>query len=218
MVKGVNDEVFMEYMQNIFITLWTTLYHRNRVVHEEKQPNPLEIVLAAQSLYCRYKEAYSINYGSNNRCIKSGVEHNTATRHCQLLIKVAGVRNSKCNRSAWAYEAKDLHGVIKLYGVASNNANSTNGAVQEALTEAVITAKNYRFHRILLLTNNKNLVQLLHRFKNPAWHERSLITDMEIFYQSGLVCNLLVVPKCVLDFVYVAAKLAIHKLCIFLSL
>ena len=134
-----------------------------------------------------------------------------------MLIKVAGVRNSKCNRSAWAYEAEDLHGVIKLYGVASNNANLTNGAVQEALIEAVITAKNYGFHRILLLTNNKNLVQLLHRFKNPAWHERSLITDMEIFYQSGLVCNLLVVPKCVLDFVYVAAKLAIHKLCIFLS-
>ena len=75
--------------------------------------------------------------------------------------------------------------------------------------EAVITAKNYRFHRILLLTNKKNLVQLLHKFKNPAWHERSLIADMEILYQSGLVCNLLVVPKCVLDFVYVAAKLAI---------
>ena len=68
--------------------------------------------------------------------------------------------------------------------------------------ETVITAKNYGFLRILLLTNKKNLDQLLHRFKNPAWHERSLIGDMEILYQSGLVCNLLVVPKCVLGFVF----------------
>ena len=65
----------------------------------------------------------------------------------QLLIKIAGVRHSRCNRSAWAYEAKDMQGVIKLYGVASSNASSTNGAVQEALMEAVITANNYGFNR-----------------------------------------------------------------------
>ena len=50
-----------------------------------------------------------------------------------------------------------MQGVIKLYGVASSNASSTTGAVQEALMEAVITANNYGFNRILLLTNNKNL-------------------------------------------------------------
>ena len=87
---------------------------------------------------------------------------------------------------------------------------STNGVVQEALMEAVITAKNYRFHRILFLTNSKNLVQLLNKSMNPAWQERSLIADMEFLYQSGLVCNLLVVSKCDLDFVYVVAKLAIR--------
>ena len=45
MSHSLDDEVFMEYMQNIFITLWTIWYHRNRVVHEEIQPNPLEVVL-----------------------------------------------------------------------------------------------------------------------------------------------------------------------------
>ena len=50
-----------------------------------------------------------------------------------------------------------MQGVIKLYGVASSNASSTTVAVQEALMEAVITANNYGFNRILLLTNNKNL-------------------------------------------------------------
>ena len=63
---NLDDEVFLEYMQNIFITLWTIWY----------------------------KEAYSINYGSNSRCIRSGVEHNIAAGHWQLLIKVAGARNS----------------------------------------------------------------------------------------------------------------------------
>ena len=62
MSHSLDDEVFMEYMQNIFIILWTIWYHRNRVVHEEIQPNPLKVVLIAQNLYCRYKEAYSISY------------------------------------------------------------------------------------------------------------------------------------------------------------
>ena len=87
--NSLDDEVFMEYMQNIFITLWTIWYHRNRVVHEEIQPNPLEVVLIAQNLYCRYKEAYSINYKSNERCIRSGIEHSTA---CRTLV----VANQDC--------------------------------------------------------------------------------------------------------------------------
>jgi len=180
------------------------------VVQEEIQPNPLEVVLTAQNLYCKYKEAYSISNESNRRYFKSRVEHNTAAGHWQLLIKIAGVRNSRCNRSAWAYEAKDMPGVIKLYGVASSNASSTNGVVQDAFMEAVIIANNYGFNRILLLTNNKNLIQLVHRSKTLVGHERSLIADMDILYQSGFVCNLLVVPNCVLDFVNVVAKLAIR--------
>ena len=123
-----------------------------------------------------------------------------------MLIKIAGVRNSKCNRSAWAYEAKDMQGVIKLCGVASSNASSINGAVQEALMEAVITANNYRFNRILFLTNNKNLIQLVHRAKTPAWHERSLMADLDILCQSGFVCNLLVVANCVLDLLMLLQK------------
>ena len=76
--------------------------------------------------------------------------------------------------------------------------------------EAVITANNYRFNRILLLTKNKNMIQLVYRSKTPAWHERSLIVDMDILYQNGFVCNLLVVPNCVLDFVNAAIKMAIR--------
>lgn len=35
----------MEYMQAIFTTLWTIQNHRYMVVHEGKEPNPMEVVL-----------------------------------------------------------------------------------------------------------------------------------------------------------------------------
>ena len=35
------------YLQAIFTTLWTIWNHRNTVVHEGKQPNPMEVILTA---------------------------------------------------------------------------------------------------------------------------------------------------------------------------
>ena len=125
-----------------------------------------------------------------------------------MLIKVAGVRKSRFKKSAWAYEAKDHQRVIRFYGVASSKVESTNGVVQEALMEAVITVRNYGFQRTLILTNSKKLVQLISKSKKPAWQERSLIADLEFLYQNGLLCKLLVIHKVVLDFVYFAANLA----------
>ena len=74
--------------------------------------------------------------------------------------------------------------------------------------ETVITVRNYGFQRTLILTNSKNLVQLISKSKKRAWQERSLIADLEFLYQNGLLCKLLVVHNVVLDFVYFAANLA----------
>ena len=58
------------------------------------------------------------------------------------------------------------------------------------------------------MTTSKDLIQLVSKSKKPAWHERSLIADLDVLYLDGLVCKLLEVPRIVLDFVYNAAAMA----------
>ena len=136
-----NEEGSFEYMQYIFTTLWTIWFHRNMVVHEGKQPNPMEVILTAQTLSCRYKEVFSDQPSPIIRRSRPSNEPSNVTRQSQLLIKIVGTRNPRLKRSAWAFEAKDHQGVIRFYGVHSSNTNTIKGAVQELLMEAVFTVK-----------------------------------------------------------------------------
>ena len=52
----------------------------NKVVHEGKQPNPMEVVPIVQTLSCRYKEVFSNHPGSNNRCCRTLVAVNQGCR------------------------------------------------------------------------------------------------------------------------------------------
>ena len=132
-----------------------------------KEPNSMELVLTAQNLSCRYKEAFSSQSVSNSKCRRTEPKLNAAAGQWQLIIKIAGVRRRKAKRSAWAYEAKNLQGVIMFCGVASSTAISTYGAVQEALVEAAIKARSHGYHRILLLSNSRNLVQSHQQEEEP---------------------------------------------------
>ena len=205
-----NEEGSFEYLQSIFTTLWTIWLHRNTVVHEGKQPNPMEVILTAQTLFCRYKEVFSNRPSPLITRSRPSNEPSNVTGQWQLLIKIARTRNPRLNRSSWAFEAKDQQGVIRFYGVHSSNASTIKGAVQEALSEAVFTIRNHGFKWILTLTNSKDLIQLVSKSKKPAWHERSLIADLDVLYMDGLVCKLLEVPRIVLDFVYNAATMAVR--------
>ena len=49
----------MEYLQASLTTLWTIWNHRNLVVHEGINANPMDVILTAQSLSCRYKESFN---------------------------------------------------------------------------------------------------------------------------------------------------------------
>ena len=180
------------------------------MVHEGKRPNPIEVILIAQTTSCRYKEVFSSQYNPLITRSRPSNEPSNVIGQWQLLIKIVGTRNPRLNRSAWAFEAKDPQGVIRFYGVHSSNASTIKGAVQKALLEAVFTVKNHGFTQILILTNSKDLIQLVTKSKKPAWHERSLIADLDVLYLDRLVCKLLEVPRIVFDFVYNAAAMAVR--------
>ena len=72
---NLKDEVFMEYLQNLFTILWTIWNHRNKVVHEGLSPNPMQVVLTSQSLSCKYKSSFTAQE-SLTRVSNTNVEPN----------------------------------------------------------------------------------------------------------------------------------------------
>ena len=52
------EQANLSYLQFIFTTLWTIWLNRNQVVHEGKCPNPMELILTAQNLVCRYQTEF----------------------------------------------------------------------------------------------------------------------------------------------------------------
>ena len=67
------DQERMENLCSIFTFLWTIWNHRNMVTHDGKTPNPAEVILTAQTLICRFKEAFEtkINHDKPNKGIQS---------------------------------------------------------------------------------------------------------------------------------------------------
>ena len=50
----------IDCLQAVFTFLWTIWTSKNLVTHGDKNPNPLEVILTAQKLFCRYKEAFNM--------------------------------------------------------------------------------------------------------------------------------------------------------------
>ena len=104
------DQDNMKYLQGIFTTLRSIWTYRNLVVHEGKQPNPLEVILTVQSLVCRYAEAFGC---CSTPVHRSGVQSKWVQIPCgpwQLIVKVASARLKRMNRAGYAFEAKTTHG------------------------------------------------------------------------------------------------------------
>ena len=57
----------MRDIHTIFTYLWTIWNHRNLVTHEGKTPKPIEVILTAQSLSCRFQEAYIMTKQSTEK-------------------------------------------------------------------------------------------------------------------------------------------------------
>ena len=133
------DQEMMFYIQSLFILLWTIWNHINKVVHDGINPNPMEVILTAQCLTCRYQDAFSKNQDpdrvKDHQALSCGNGSNW-----QLIIKVVGARRKMSNRGGYAYESTTLQGNIIFTGGASCAAISVHGAIQEAIVEALLKA------------------------------------------------------------------------------
>ena len=95
------------------------------MVHDGITPNPMQVILMAQSLSCRYKEAFTEQSCHTWASRRSVVEPQSAAGPGQLIIKVAGFINKKKKRSAYVYEAINPQGVYVFFGV--NSSVASNG-------------------------------------------------------------------------------------------
>lgn len=110
----------MHYHQAIFITLWT--------IWTQKPGGP----------------CFQQLLDSSHQNADQNWAHQRIGSPWQLIIKIAGAR-----RSGFAYEAKNMQGVIIFYGSLSCAVGSALIAIQEAMVEAAIKARNFGYSQIL---------------------------------------------------------------------
>ena len=81
--------------------------HRNKVVHEGRQPNPMDVILTAHNLFCRYKDAFNKSNISSRGSARQGTTNQNIGGICDLFNKISGVRTKKDGRCAYSYEAQN---------------------------------------------------------------------------------------------------------------
>ena len=79
----------------------------------------------------------------------------------------------------------------------------------EAMVEADITARNHGFQQVLFLGDSRRLVQALRKKKAPDWLDNSTrLADLNFLTQTGLICNMFLVPHFIVKPVWSVAKMA----------
>ena len=101
-----------------------------------------------------------------------------------------------------------MQGDSIFYGVTSNVARTTCGAMLDAMVEAAIKAKNHGFQCVLFLGASRQLVQVFRHKKTPDWLQQTRLADLNFLNQNGLRCNMLLVPHLIVKSVWSVAKLA----------
>ena len=153
----------------------------------------------AQTLSCRYQEAFSKEESQQFKEYKRSSDPNLAGGQWQFVLKLAGARKRGHFGSAFAYEAKNRKGEEVFWGVRSCVASSAAGALHEALVEASIQARTLGVQQVLVLSNCRKLVLLFNGFAKPDWRERTMMADLSCIQQAGVVFKLIFVPKVVLE-------------------
>ena len=105
------DQDMMNYVQAIFTYLWTFWNHRNLVLHEGKDPNPMEVILTVQNFICRFQVAFSNSSIQRRRPVLHPCAYQNLEGPWDLLMRIASIRKRKSRRVAYAYEAINLQGI-----------------------------------------------------------------------------------------------------------
>ena len=189
----------MNYLLALFTTLWSIWNHR-MVLHQGQIPNPVEVIIISQSLTCRYQEAFN---QSQVQEIKSNPKQTKSLPHqnWQILIKVAVDRNRKVGRYGFSFEATTLEGSTLFKGGANSGRQSIYIATQEALVKSILKAKALGFCKILVLCNNKKLVQACNQTSNPSWQDQALLSDLYQLQKQSLIVCMFFVPRLVISHV-----------------
>ena len=90
----------------------------------------------------------------------------------------AGYRKRSLKRSGYAYEAKNLEGITIFTGDASSGRKPYSLAIQDALVEAMIKAKDLGFRHVLILSNSKRLDQICNKLRTSSWQKQTMISDL----------------------------------------
>ena len=96
----------------------------------------------------------------------------------QILIKVAANRNRKAGRYGFAFKTTTLDGSTLFKGEANSGRQSIYMETQEALVESILKTKDLGFCRILVLCNNKKLVQTCNQTSNPSCQDQAFLLDL----------------------------------------
>ena len=83
------EQDMMDYLKAVFTFLQTIQNHRNLVTHEGKNPNPLEVILTAQRLFCRFKEAFSMERNQGRKSTRTNSISKSIGGHWEMIIKIS---------------------------------------------------------------------------------------------------------------------------------
>ena len=107
----------IDCLQAVFTFLWTIWTSKNLVTHRDKNPNPLEVILTAQKLFCRYKKAFNMEGNQGRRSTSTNTVSQSMGEHWDLIIKISGAKARRSGRLGVAYEAITPQGLTIFKGV-----------------------------------------------------------------------------------------------------
>ena len=148
------------------------------VVHGGKTSNPIEVILTAQSLSCKYRDAFNVHDSNGCQLRKKSKPLKSIGVAWELIIKIAGARKRRPKRTAYAYEAKNFLGIVMFFGSDSCGAPTPTAATKEALVQVAVKAKNLGFCRILFFCCSNKLVEVYNQNCNPSWEDKTLLHDL----------------------------------------